>query len=409
MHNNLAVQIPRDLLDPYITNLPVPNSEGLVPVILTWDQGKITQIKPFKYSHQTPLPLALTPFIEPHSHIDKAYSNSIRSDVDNGMSQSLFTNSIEHSFRTTNLLQKRINYSLQRAWMQGLRGIRTHIDTFGPTGQSSWEILQDLRLQWKNRIALQLVALTPLYYWGTHKGITLAKQVAKSGGLLGGVIGPPYSKTTYLEDEILVFLQLAQSLDCSVDLHIDESSIKPGTGVSLVTSIVEKYQFDISITCSHSSSMGLLPLRDSRRLAERMASVNLQVVSLPFTNFWLLGRLFQATPVTRPIAPIHQLQAAGVNVSIGSDNIQDAWFPGGNFNIVELMFFSTLVTHLTPWSRQGLSLFTTSPSRLMGLEWDGVFRIGSPADILLFDCEKWQSLLYNNPKRQILKYGQWIV
>ncbi|HRD41668.1 MAG TPA: cytosine deaminase [Prochlorococcaceae cyanobacterium AMR_MDS_5431] len=406
MQNSLAVQVPRDLLDPLIPDLPVIDPEGLVSIVLTWSRGQITDIKPFKHSDNISLPLAISPLLDCHTHVDKSYSNSI--ELRNySISQSLLINTIEHSLRTRSILEKRINYSLHLAWCQGIRGIRTHVDTLSPTGQLTWEVLQDLRLQWADRLALQLVALAPLPYWITDKGFDTASKVARAGGLLGGILGPPYSKSLYAKDDVLKFLYLAQSLNCSVDLHIDESSTEPGAGVRLVTRIVEHCKFDISIACSHASSMGLLSTSDCRELSNRMAAVNLQVISLPWTNFWLLGRQEQATPVMRPIAPIYQLQTAGVNVSIGSDNMQDAWFPMGSFDIIKLMCFSIWVTHLTPWSRQGLSLFTTAPSRLMALEWDGVFCIGAPADILLFDCSTWQSLLSEFPRRRILRRGQW--
>eukprot|EP00457_Paulinella_chromatophora_P007136 gb/GEZN01007156.1/.p1 GENE.gb/GEZN01007156.1/~~gb/GEZN01007156.1/.p1 ORF type:complete len:323 (+),score=-19.52 gb/GEZN01007156.1/:344-1312(+) len=321
----------------------------------------------------------------------------------------MLANASEHSFRTAEDLQKRITRIMQLGWHQGLRGIRTHVDSLGPHMQLTWEVLQDLRFNWKTRLSLQLVALLPLYYWGTQKGINLAKQIASSGGFLGGILGPPYIKSLKAESEVLTFLKLAQSFGCSVDLHVDEGNIALGHGVNLITRLMEKYNFDVSITCSHSSSMGLLPLSKLRNLAERMAYVNLQVVALPFTNFWLIGHHSEITPSQRPIAPIKQLQAAGVNVCVGSDNVQDAWFPAGNCDPIELIRFSTVTTHLTPWSRQGLVPFTTSPSRLMGLEWDGIFRIGAPASMILIDCSTWYRILAQPPRRRVLHNGKWIL
>ena len=62
-----------------------------------------------------------------------------------------------------------------------------------------------------------------------------------------------------------------------------------------------------------------------------MARQNLQVVALPLTNGWLLGA--KATPpLRRPLAPIRQLQNAGVRVAVGGDNVQDPWFPGGQLD-----------------------------------------------------------------------------
>ena len=96
------------------------------------------------------------------------------------------------------------------------------------------------------------------------------------------------------------------------------------------------------ITCSHASSLALLPQLQLRRLAERMADARLQAVALPLTNGWLLGRVPDATPVQRPLA-IQQLQRGGVRVAVGGDNVTDPWFPGGDFDPLALMAASS------PW------------------------------------------------------------
>ena len=97
--------------------------------------------------------------------------------------------------------------------------------------------------------------------------------------------------------------------------------------------------------------MGLLPKRRLKRLADRLAHHGVNAVALPMTNAWLLGRKNRKTPLTRPIAPISQLQQAGVTVAIGGDNVQDPWFPIGDFDPVSLMSFSMVLAQLAPWNR----------------------------------------------------------
>jgi hypothetical protein len=100
------------------------------------------------------------------------------------------------------------------------------------------------------------------------------------------------------------------------------------------------------------------------------------VVALPLTNLWLLGRRPERTPLLRVQAPIRSLQRAGVLVALGGDNVQDPWYPGGDFDPIELLRLSPLTSHLWPAQRQGLAPFSTAPARLLGLEWDGLVREG---------------------------------
>ena len=57
-----------------------------------------------------------------------------------------------------------------------------------------WDLLEDVRKKWKEKIFLQFVALVPLEFWQTDKGNLLAQRVASNGDLLGGVIAPPFNK-----------------------------------------------------------------------------------------------------------------------------------------------------------------------------------------------------------------------
>jgi len=43
-------------------------------------------------------------------------------------------------------------------------------------------------------LTLQFVALAPLEFWDTTKGEDLAKIFSSNGGILGGVIVPPFNK-----------------------------------------------------------------------------------------------------------------------------------------------------------------------------------------------------------------------
>jgi cytosine deaminase len=139
-----------------------------------------------------------------------------------------------------------------------------------------------------------------------------------------------------------------------------------------------------------------------------MAALELSVVALPTTNLWLLGRRRGATPRLRAQAPIRQLQAAGVRVAVGGDNVQDPWFPGGDFDPLALLRFAAIASHLAPWQRQGLAPFGREGARLLGLPWDGVLRVGGPADLVVLAAGTWAELLVRDPQRRVLRQGRWL-
>lgn len=405
------VRLPRALLDPRQASLGCGDADGLVAVRLELEGERLARIHPCAAAAggQTPAPpLAITPPVDAHVHLDKAFTWGAHPNRAGTMAGALAANLREGAGRRRGQVLERGERALERAWRYGLRALRSHVDSGGPGAEPSWRALLELRERWRGRVELQLVALVPLAAWATAEGQALARRVAAAGGLLGGVLGPPYPRSGGEAADLRALLQLAERLDCGVDLHVDEGAQQPGAGVALLIRQLERGGWRLPITCSHSSSMGLLAEGPRRRLAERMAALGLAVVALPTTNAWLLGRRHGLTTPERPLAPVRLLQQAGVAVALGADNVQDPWYPGGDFDPVELLRLSLRAVQLAPWQRQGLMPFTTVPSRLLGLAWDGVLRPGSPADLLVLGAGSWSELLARPPRRRVLRAGRWL-
>ncbi|MCT0248266.1 amidohydrolase family protein [Synechococcus sp. CS-205] len=404
--------LPRGLIDPIFHHLPPADAGGLLAVRLRHQNGRITAIEAHPRAAGELLPLALTPLVEPHAHLDKAFSWERHPNLSGTMQGALAANQDEHQERSVEQVLERGERALERAWRHGLRAIRSHIDSLGPGAEPGWEGLLQLQGRWMSRLALQLVALVPVRHWGTVAGAALARRLVSRAPrgtvLLGGVLGAPLAPSGDDGRGLLALLKLADSLGVPVDLHVDESGDGGGAAVALVAKLARQHRIGVPITCSHSCSMSQLSPPRLSRLAEAMAEAALTVVALPPTNLWLLGHRGEDTPARRPMAPIRQLQRAGVTVAVGGDNVQDPWHPGGDFDPLELLRFSLPAAHLAPWQRQGLAPFTTAASRLMGLEWDGVLRPGSPADLVVLAAGSWSDLLARSPQRRVLRAGHWL-
>ena len=378
-------------------------SDGLIPVSIRWHAGVIESVEPVPDAEGLVLPR----LVEPHAHLDKAFSWNDYPNPVGTFEAALAANYREHQTRTLQQVQARGERALQLAWRHGLRAVRSHIDSLGPGATCSWEALTALRQQWRDRLELQLVALVPVEHWATPEGAQLAATVAAAGGALGGFIQPP-CRGRNERHGLRRLLELANQHGCLVDLHIDEASSHPAAGMRQLLRVMESMQVSVPVTCSHASSLALLRDGALRRLADRMARQNLQVVALPLTNGWLLGRRGDTTPLRRPLAPIRQLQNAGVRVAVGGDNVQDPWFPGGQLDPLALMAMSLPLAQLAPWDDHGLQPFCTDAAQLMGLVWDGVLRNGAPADLIHLPQGGWPELLAIPSARRVLAGGQWI-
>ena len=383
------------------------DKEGLLSVQVEWRDGTITSIGGLKETSKVPEEILLPRFAEPHAHIDKAFSWSRSPNLRGSYQEALAANLREYELRSEEELIFRVEKCLNLALVNGIRAIRSHIDSFGKTAMRDWDLIESIRTKWQEKLFLQFVALVPLDFWQSYEGELLAQRVASNGDLLGGVIAPPFNKRKTFKS-LLHLVQLANRLKCDIDLHIDESQFCPAGGLKLLLEVLGQVKNEISITCSHLSSMGLLREKEISFLANKMAKNRLKVVALPLTNSWLLGRKDRSTLTKRPLAPIFQLQKAGVDVSVGGDNINDSWFPLSNFDPINLMSFSMPIAHLSPWDRLGLSPFTWSPADLLSLKWDGLFQNGSPADFILLDSNSWVKALSESPKKRVVVNGEFL-
>ena len=404
----LEAWVPRGLLTNAADVLSASvTAEGLSPVRLYWQQGRLRSLEPIDADVSLPQRLLLPRLVDPHVHLDKAFTWLQSPNLQGTYGGALAANLKEHQGRKLVELRQRVEKSLRLALRYGLRAMRSHVDSLGPGADCSWEVLLDLQRQWHAWMELQLVALVPIEHWSTSAGHQLASRVADVGGLLGGVLVPPFSGSE-IRACLRQMLQLAEQCGCGVDLHIDESQSHPAAGLKQLLQVLDQMTVTVPITCSHASSMGLLSPAAQRRLLDRLAHYRINVVALPLTNSWLLAKQPRITPVKRPLAPIRQMQLAGITVAVGGDNVQDPWFPAGNFDPLALMAFSLPLAHLAPWQRLGLAPFTTAAARLMNLAWDGTFQPGSPASLILLEAGSWAEALATPSRRRVLVDGNWL-
>ncbi len=380
------------------------NNEGLSPVEISWEKGFVSNIKSLKEGRNLINKILFPRFVESHAHFDKSFSWMNYPNLQSNYENALSVNLEEHVTRTASKVLKRAEKSLNLAIRNGYRAIRTHIDTFNFQDQEIWPKLFNLQKKYSEFLSLQFVSLAQIDFWGTNEGDLFAKNFKLNNGILGGVLVPPFDRPRIIEN-LSEMLILAEKYKLEVDLHIDESSVEPGSGMKILLSTIEKLNSNVKVTCSHSSSLLLLKDNELTKLADKMLKKNISVIALPLTNFWLLNRKEKNT-ISRPVAPIKQLQKAFIDVSIGSDNVQDPWYPFGNFDPFYLMSHAMPMLQLNPWDRLSLSAIFNSPSRLLNLNWDGVVKKGCPADFVIVEGNCWGDIFSGNIKRKIIIKGK---
>ena len=403
---NLEVLIPRSLCEIDNTKNLNVDDENFASVFVAWEKGFVSELKPLNIKNKKPKRILFPRFVETHSHIDKSFTFSKFPNLKSNYQEALSVNLKEHKSRNSKKVLERAEKSLNLALKNGYRAIRSHIDTFESQDNNIWDELFRLQKKYSSKLKLQYVALAPLEFWDTPHGEQLAKKFSYKNGILGGVLVPPFKNKSKVKRLLYKILSLADKYKLEIDLHIDESTIEPAAGIKVLLETINRQEIKVPITCSHLSNLLFLNNSEILDLGRKMADKNIKVVALPLTNFWLLNHNDQISSLNRPVAPIKQLQKSLVDVSIGSDNIQDPWYPFGNYDPFYLLSLSMPMLQLNPWERLTISSIFLSPSRLLNLDWDGLVKKGCPADFVVLEAEKWADIFSSNLKRDVLINGK---
>jgi len=272
------VLIPRNLFELEQEAGIQVNNEGLSPVEISWDKGVVLKIKSIKNENNLINKILFPRFVESHAHFDKSFSWINYPNLQSNYENALSVNLEEHVTRTANTVLKRAEKSLNMAIKNGYRAIRTHIDTYNFQDQEIWPKLFHLQKIYSEFLSLQFVSLAQIDFWGTSEGDLFAKKLKLNNGILGGVLVPPFDRPRIIKS-LSKMLLLAEKYKLEIDLHIDESSVEPGSGMKILLNIIEKLNSNVNVTCSHSSSLLLLKDSDLTKLANRMSNKNIKVIA----------------------------------------------------------------------------------------------------------------------------------
>ena len=372
----------------------------LFDIVLAGD--RVESITPSAQQQQQAKGTLLSALVEAHAHIDKNYTVQ-----DVGAAQGNLFVAIERMNRhreswTGESLRLRMERALQDAWQSGTRALRTHLDWVQPEPPAALAVFEALREEWRGRIELQFVSLTPLDLSADiEAGERIAREVKRTGGVLGAFV---YRNEGIVHKLGRVF-DLAQQHGLSLDFHVDEGLDIEATGLRSIAQLVRARDFRQGVVCGHACSLSVQEDAVAAETLALCAGAGIHIVALPTTNLYLQGA-WDRTPVSRGITRIHEAAARGLRASLATDNVQDAFYPYGSYDLLETFGLGVQVAHLAP-AGDWLDTITVSPAKALGLAWDGRIAPGCPADLLVLSATGEHELIGpRGRQRTVIRAGQ---
>ncbi|MBD3665345.1 amidohydrolase family protein [Sulfitobacter sp. TSTF-M16] len=335
--------------------------------------------------------LVLPRLTEPHVHLDKCHTVDRLGPVGGNLHDAITAQFEDKQRWTTDDLHHRASRGLRELATAGCRAVRSHVDWHREDSAAppeAWHVLCDLRAQMRGTLDLQL---SPLIGVDTLAQPALADAIAQLASETGDAMGCFVYDQPRRAAGIQQAFRSADKYSVPLDFHVDEGLDADLDGLSLIADTALQLRFEGPILCGHACSLMNLTGDPLKRLLDKVARAGLHIVTLPTTNLYLQGRT-DGTPDRRGLTRIRELQNAGVNVIVGTDNVRDAFCPVGQHDPVSSLALAILGGHLDPPLGRLLPMITTQASSALGLPQtfvDGA----APDDLLVCDTGSVSDLL----------------
>jgi cytosine deaminase len=393
-----------------------PNDDGVVLTDLMVEDGRIAGFLPLGSSTSAPRYDAdggqIWPtFVDLHTHLDKGQTWPRTLKNADGTIETARANVRADAIKYWNIqdIEARFEFSLRSAYAHGTSSLRTHIDCFVPEqARMSFEVFRRLRDKWAGKIAMQAVSLVSTDLYDDPANAALIDLVADVEGKIGGITYrlDDNQDPTILDGRLDRLFGIAKARGLDVDLHVDENGQSSSRTLMQVAAAVIRNEFKGKVVCGHCCSLAVQSDEIIRQTISLVKEANLAIVSLPLTNQFLQGRIPSGTPRWRGITLLHELESAGVSVSIASDNCRDPCHQFGDMDLFDVFSMSLRLGQLDAldvWSRS----ITTTPASAMGIVSERSLVPGQIADFVLFKGRTFSELFARHQHdRVVIRAGK---
>jgi len=348
--------------------------------------------------------ILLPGLVEPHLHLDKAFTLPRLPDVGGDLLAAIRAQEADKKNWTDDDLRARAGRALAELVSAGVVHARTHVDWGNgadPTATPrAWDVLAELAQDWADRIRLELSCLPDIDAFAEP---ATAARIAADVGRVGGTLGAWCLNHPRRARGFAAAFDLAASRGFALDFHVDEGQGAELDGLETLAAAALRSGFEGPVLCGHAVSLSNLAGDRLARLTEDLARARISLCALPTTNLYLQSR-GAGTPDRRGITRLAEAAARGVTPCLGTDNVQDAFYPLGRHDPLLTLATAVPALHLDPPFGAHLPLITHFAARATGVEAGFVDR-ARPSHLFLAEAVSLPELVSAQPARRPLFQG----
>jgi cytosine/creatinine deaminase len=350
--------------------------------------------------------LVTEPFVDAHLHLDKVRTLPLIGDAAleaytaDGMAGSArgidLARAVKQHYRVEVLLP-----NIRRALADGLRNgvltVQAFADVDTAAGLIGVQAVLAAGEEFRGRVDVSVVAFPQDGVLRDPGTAELVEQALAMGAdVVGGI---PWIEATTADQEAHVdwACALAARLGRRVAMLTDDAPDPAYDTTRMLAEAMRRHGLEGRGVACHARAVGHYADERQTALLDLARDVGLGLVSDPHTGSVAL--------------PVERALARGVAVALGQDDIEDAYYPFGRHNLLEVAFLAAHLLDMrsAPQLEVLVDLVTTSAARVLGLPSYGL-RVGGPADLLVHDARRTVDLLaHHAPPRTVIRAGRILI
>jgi cytosine deaminase len=290
-------------------------------------------------------------------------------------------------------IQQRALTLAKQAAAHGSLYVRSHVDIDPIAGLAGLAALLEVRAALADLITIQIVAFPQSgIVTSPGTGALLDEAITLGADCVGGL--DPVSFDGSLDGHLDVVFGLAERKGVAIDIHLHDAGMAGIMQIKEIARRTTAQGLRGRVTISHAYALGDVPLDVTRRTGAVLAEAGVAIM----TN----------GPGPHPCPPVAALAAEGVTLFAGSDNVQDAWWPYGDADMLERAMMVGYRAGLYTDAELGLAfaMATTSAATALQLPEYGL-AVGLPANFVTLDAASIPEAVVRRPRRRdVWRQGQ---
>ena len=274
----------------------------------------------------------------------------------------------------------------------------THIRAFADVDSKAKlegvKALLKAREEYKDKVELQVVAFPQDGVAREPGARELIKEALELGAdVVGGIPWIEFTKEDE-QDHVDSMCAYAKEYNKPISMLLDDVGDAEERTLEMLCKKSIEMGWQGRVTAQHCRAMELYPENYFRKLVTLLKQAGVGIVS---------------DPQTGPLAArVKDLLEAGVPVALGQDDIQDAYYPFGECNMLQVAFLASHLLRMVTFDDMDLlyDMITVNAAKVLGIEGHEL-KVGGNADLVVLDQKDvYHAIWYHRAPVYVIKNGE---